>query len=227
MFSALIWKDLRVNRPVLVLAAAFALACYAMMAVTASLDPTASSGPWGPWIGAVLLAGSVASHAVSQISISVLAGNIIAVERIDRSAEFLAYLPASRRTILSAKAAVLGGVVFALTVIHLIGAVSAIALVGSPTSRQNEFDPLLLGVISAFGFCGSGVGWLASCMVRSNAIAILLAMSSPILTALTTRLVVFVFDPLNSTPFYVVAWLIVGATGFVWGTRHYLRRVEP
>jgi hypothetical protein len=228
MLRALIWKDVRVNRIPLVLAAALVVASYSAMAILAAIDPMASAQLWGRRLCTIVLVGSMACHVSAQLSLAVLSGNLIAAERVDRSAEFLAYLPPSRGMVLLAKGVLLAGVTIVLLLIHLGGIGLAARFGGLPSGAESGFDLSSTVTIFAVGFCASGIGWLASCGLSSNAAAILIAIAAPMLVAITVQLSALVIDRPESMPSNMVAaWLSVGVAGFLCGTNHYLRRVEP
>jgi hypothetical protein len=223
MLRTLIWKDVLGNRFPLLLAASLFVASYGVAAILGWLDPSLSAQPPGRRLFNVVLAGSLASHAVAQLSLMVLSGNLIAVERADRSAEFLAYLPPSRGMVLLAKSSLL-----AFTAILLFLLPLAIGGVGAWISGSFQADVFrrgvsIVGYISAIGFCGSGIGWLGSCCLQSNAVAILFA----ILTPWILGILVAVSGGTESPAILVAANLSVGLAGFLFGTRHYLHRVEP
>jgi hypothetical protein len=223
MLRALIWKDVLANRFPLLLAAALFAASYGVALILGSLDPSLSALPPGRRLFTVLFAGSLASHAVAQLSLAVLSGNLIAVERADRSAEFLAYLPPSRSMVLRAKASLLAFTAILLFLLPL--AIGGLAgwISGSLQGDGFRRSMLNVGSISAIGFCGSGIGWLGSCCLQSNAVAILFAILTPWILAI----LVSVSGGAESPAILVAANLSLGLAGFLFGTRHYLHRVEP
>jgi hypothetical protein len=223
MLRTLIWKDVLANRFPLLLAAALLVAAYGAAAVLGSLDPSLSAQPPGRRLVAVLLTGSLASHAVAQLSLAVLSGNLIAVERVDRSAEFLAYLPPSRGTVLRAKALLLAVTALLLFLIPLaIGGLAA-CLAGFLQADELRRAASIVGYLSAIGFCGSGIGWLGSCCLQSNAVAILFAVLSPWIVGILLS----VTGGTELPALLVAANLSLGLAGFLFGTWHYLNRVEP
>jgi hypothetical protein len=225
MLRALIWKDVLTNRFPLLLAAALVVASYAVTAVLMGLDPSLTYRPWGWLVAETLVVGSLASHAAAQLSLAVLAGNLIAVERVNRSAEFLAYLPASRVRVLQAKATVLAVTALTLLLVPLsIGGLTA-WLSGLPLlSGGPRYILFLVVSISAVGFCASGIGWLGSCVLQSNAVAILFALVVPWVLAMVVTTAARGTAP-GAT--LLATNLSVGLAGFLFGTRHYLARVEP
>jgi ABC-type transport system involved in multi-copper enzyme maturation permease subunit len=231
MFRALIWKDVRLNRLPLVFAAAMVVVSYLVVIVQFSIDPVVKAATWNRVLVTVIFAASVASHAVSQFSLSVLAGNLVASERVDRSAEFLAYTPASRGAILRAKAVLLAAVALGLMLLHLCGML--IPLVFStdmpvPTAGTSTATIwVMFARITAYGFCGAGIGWMTSCILSSNSSAVLFAIVTPVLVPIATILSLQAINRQGSEQAVMVAaWCALGLAGFLWGTQHYLSRVE-
>src|SRR5687768_11798412 len=111
MLRALVWKDVRINRlplliTVVLLAAPYGVVAAAVMQMPLWYESTRASA----W--AVLLAtGCYFSVMCSQAALAMLSGHLIAVERADRSIEFIAYLPPSRLQLLLSKLLILAGAV--------------------------------------------------------------------------------------------------------------------
>lgn len=223
MFRALIWKDVLANRFPLLLAAILLVASYSAAAILGSQDPTLDAQAWGR-SGGILIMGSVMSHAVAQLSLAVLSGNLIAGERVHRSAEFLAYLPPSRGMVLRAKATVLGVLALVLLLIPL--ATTGLGAIVGKASLSDSYRTTARVVVFiwAMGFCASGIGWLGSCCLQSNAVAILFAILSPNILGI---LIAYVIRSTESTAILLAANLSVGLAGFLIGTIHFLNRVEP
>ncbi|MDA1233128.1 MAG: hypothetical protein O2856_20380, partial [Planctomycetota bacterium] len=119
MLRALFWKDVRVNRLPLFVGVILLIAPYFLAVGAFAFNPPAGSAvPTAMW-GGLFAIGSIYSLAFSQLTIAILAGNIIAVERVDRSAEFLGYLPPSGTQILLSKSALLIGTGFIATAVNL------------------------------------------------------------------------------------------------------------
>ena len=94
----LIWKDYRLNRLIFITALAFLVGPHLLAAILIwyGAEPPNARG--------LFFAGSTLySLAFLQLAFALLGGNSIAGERMDRSAEFLAYLPVSRGRILASK----------------------------------------------------------------------------------------------------------------------------
>jgi ABC-type transport system involved in multi-copper enzyme maturation permease subunit len=224
MLRALIWKDVLANRFPLFLAASLLVTSYGGAAIFHSLDASLTALSWGRRLDEIVLAGSLFSHGLAQLSLAVLSGNLIASERVNRSAEFLAYLPPSRGMVLSAKAAVLGGAAVVLLIIP-ISILGLAALLGGSHSGEGYQKVLsIVAYISALGFCASGIGWLGSCCLQSNAVAILFAILTPWIVAIA---ITTVSRGAEAMAILIAANLAIGLAGFLFGTRHYLNRVEP
>jgi len=225
MLRTLIWKDVLATRFQLVLAASLLVASYGAAATLVLLDPSQTAQPWRRQVAGLLLAGCLMSHAVAQLSLAVLSGNLIAGERANRSAEFLAYLPPSRGMVLRAKATVLGILALLLLLIPLgITGLGALFPGGLPWPTSDRAIARTEVFIWAMGFCASGIGWLASCCLQSNAVAILFALFSPFILATLIRIVI---QSTESTAILLAANFSIGLAGFLIGTIHYLNRVEP
>ncbi len=214
MLRTLIWKDVLANRFSLLLAAILLVAAYGVAAIMGLLDPMMTAQPsWGRRLAEILFFGSLMSYAVAHLSLAVLSGNLIAGERVRRSAEFLAYLPPSRGMVLRAKATVLGTVALLLLFIPL-----------AMTGLGAFFDKASLVDIYRKTASGCVIGWLASCCLQSNAVAILFALLSPYILMILITLVIQSAEP---TAILLAANLSIGLAGFLFGTMHYLNRVEP
>jgi hypothetical protein len=221
MLRTLIWKDILGNRFPLFLAVSLLVASYGGAAIFYSVDVSLTAHSWGRRLEEILRAGALVSHATAQLSLAVLAGNLVASERVNRSAEFLAYLPPSRGMVLTAKATVLGVSALVLLLVPLSIA-GLTALDGKGPSAGTLL--IIFCTISAIGFCASGIGWLGSCCLQSNAVAILFAILTPLILAIAIKHLCK--DP-ESTAILIAAYLAIGLAGFLFGTRHYLNRVEP
>jgi ABC-type transport system involved in multi-copper enzyme maturation permease subunit len=227
--KALLWKDYRLNRGVLLLGVALLLGPY-VAACAAALY-----GRWPSWPAAAdwsvrLLDASFFRLALSQLTLAVLAGNSIASERADRSAEFLAYLPPSRRQILASKfllALLPTGVVW---VVNTSIPELVVPMLGTPTGSSRE--PLASrGMLAAGSVMVFGAGWLGSATLNSPANATLFGIAvalvgGPLLVQATWALFASgAREALQSCG--LVVGFTVGSLCFLFGSASYLRRVEP
>ena len=230
--KALLWKDYRTNQPLLVIGVVLLLTPYAVLIgwIWYSVGLTAATPT--QWAESLLMAAQ-ASLACSQLTLLLLAGTIIAGERRDRSAEFLAYLPPSRPAILTSKAllsAATVAVIWGLTlaIVGLVGpALDAEAVSGTHRTALLEF----LAIMATSGVALFGTAWLGSSMLESptysTAIGLLAVMLLPFLLNACRMVSGW---PDNSASFvHALRLLYVGCgiAGFLVGWTYYVRRVEP
>jgi ABC-type transport system involved in multi-copper enzyme maturation permease subunit len=221
----LLWKDMRVNRWVLGFGIFILIMPYLIFLGCGLWDG------WSYWWHFEQL--SPFANISIMLSLLIvpllLGGNAFAGERADRSAEFLAYLPPSRRAIVASKVVFTFSVTLILVLIHLVVihfmALSEL-LPGSPGVVDGLLFPQLPFRIEILMF---GVAWLCSTFARSPAQAIL---CSALVSMLIPTVIISIFRVLHMptaafdqvfNPFCVV----VGVTSFVAGTIYYIRRSAP
>ena len=231
MIRALLWKEYRVNRVVLMYAGAALFGPYVLL-VLRNLYAAWTDGlpAWWPkiwWMVATL------SLILSLFTAAMLGGNSVAGERADRSAEFMATLPPSRGNRITAKA------VFTVGILLFIWAVNLIALYviarhapeqpfqGSEFSDDNAGQMVaVLAVSTAIAF---GASWFVSCVASSHALAGAAGIGAPVLVACfimaAQHLLNFGEDAF--TAIYITSCASLGVIGFVGGITYYVRRVEP
>ena len=232
MLRALIWKDLRVNRLPLLVTALLLAAPYGVVAAAVVQMPlwqeSTSASAW-----AVLLApGCYFSVMCSQASVAMLSGHLIAVERADRSVEFIAYLPPSRLQLLLSKATILA---------------SAVAMVWGANLMLREFSGILAGhardpadalvadmasfwSLAAVGALAMGAGWCASCFLSGTGGPVAMAFFSPMILVGLLQSLGFASgwpDQFSFGSVYRTACWSLGLALFAIGTGYFLRRVEP
>lgn len=231
MLKALIWKDLRINRLPLLIGAFVLLVPYIVVGVAVTHMPlwqeaTAASA----W--AVLLA--TACHfsvMCSQPTLAILSGHIIAVERGDRSAEFLCYLPPSRAMVLISKAVVLAGEFIVIWGLNLL--MYAIALWLSPESEAARDLTSHLASLPRFagiGLLAAGAGWCASANVENSGPAVALGLAAPAVLFGMLQSMNSAFntpDDLAFASVYFTLCPILAVVFFAIGTFSYIRRVGP
>jgi ABC-type transport system involved in multi-copper enzyme maturation permease subunit len=232
MLHALVWKDARVNRLPLIACAALLIAPYAVVAAAVMQLPiwmeSTTSSAW-----AVLLAtGSYFSVMCSQATLTILSGNLIAAERSDRSAEFLAYLPPSRRQLLASKALLLLLVAVVVWGTNLVIQMLAdmLAADADAGARTLTADMASLGTMAAIGSVAIAAGWCASCMLSAAGTAVGLAVCAPLLLGglfQASQLITGWPDELSFPDVYFIACWLTAVTLFVAGSVYYLRRIEP
>jgi hypothetical protein len=212
MLRALVWKDLRINRLPLLMGVFLLVAPYIIVGVAVRGMPL--------W-----------EEATAASAWAILSGHLIAVERGDRSAEFLGYLPPSRRMVLLSKALVLLGAAFAIWGLNLALHVTA-AWMSPASDAAHDLTSHLASLprFAAIGALGAGAGWWASAILDNSGLAVALGLAAPaalfgILTGTHSAFnypteISFATTYFNLCPVLSVAF-------FTLGTWTYLRRVEP
>jgi ABC-type transport system involved in multi-copper enzyme maturation permease subunit len=165
---------------------------------------------------------------VSQLTLALLGGNLIACERVDRSAEFLVYLPLSRARILASK------ITLALLVAALIWGPNLLILqlaVGELLPSQGSQQVWSgLGYVAITGFVFFSVGWLLSSILESPTFAICAGLITPLLIVMGGQALVwalgYALDEVAG-PWYARTCLTLAPVCLIVGTWYYLRRVEP
>ena len=225
--KTLLWREFHWNRLVVVMGAAILVLPYLFMLIV---------GLW-PRKGGISLdesyfaAAAYFSFMLSQLTIAFLGGNAFAGERADRSAEFMAYLPISRKDRLLSKFWLTVIVIAVILVVNL--AVFRLADGRFPwqmRDRESDIAEFLRNV-AITGFVAFGVGWLISSFQSSPTFAVCGGFVVPLLTAMGLSLVVREFEIPDDFRFaftwYAVICGILGALGFALGTWLFLKRVEP
>jgi ABC-type transport system involved in multi-copper enzyme maturation permease subunit len=207
----LFWKDYRLSRVILLAGVLLALSPYLFADGFRALD-----------------AGWTLSAFLSQFTMALLAGNIIACERADRSAEFLAFQGASRITVVISKG-LFCLLVFAVINTLMVVSREAILLTPDPYSQRLprwymanlQFGAATTG-LALWGCC-----WLLSSFLERPAVAVLVGIPVP-------ALVVFVLNhgDWNQRPntywyCYGGTCSAIGTACFIAGTYYYVRRREP
>jgi ABC-type transport system involved in multi-copper enzyme maturation permease subunit len=163
------------------------------------------------------------------MTLAVLAGNVIAVERADRSAEFLGYLPPSKAQILLSKSALLIGAGIVITAVNLATALVANSLITTPDGPALGMSLLDLSQISLVGVGAAGVGWAASAKLETTGAPVFFAIATPMMVAGAFYLAYFTFgwplEELSGTTILLTCGA-VGVVFFAVGWVYYLRRVE-
>ncbi len=222
----LLWKDYRLNRLIVIMGVAFLILPHLVALYLAWSGLGASAGGTSS-LGANLVRSAIFSIMLSQLTFAFLGGNAIACERADRSAEFLAYLPASRAKILAAKMALALAAAAIIWLPNLL-----IVWLGMPSEWRGgdvEIWTVLgnVGIAGAVFFC---VGWLLSSFLESPAVAVCGGLVAPIAILAAVKAGVWAFGlPRDAV---IVRWIqyalpATAALSFVAGTWYYLRRVEP
>ncbi|MBN1341892.1 MAG: hypothetical protein JXQ73_04390 [Phycisphaerae bacterium] len=220
--KTLLWKDYRHNRRLLGAATIFLLIPYLVIGLVGALDSRASSPDAANLIGSA----GVTSLGIATLLGAFIAGNAIAGQRGDRSAEFAGYLPIPRRHALLSKAALALGSSALFWLVNL-----AVFLAASPWMDARDVHHLREFAALAFpaAVLLFGASWLLSSFLSNPSLATLSGLGSAMtfIIALVTilkagaaaeRLILHVY--LGSCP-------ALGLLCFIIGAAYYLRRLEP
>lgn len=227
--KALLWKDYGVNRHVLLIGLAILVFPYvfggALIFYEAAQHELTKTSWYDFWSTC-----SVYSVALSLLTIGLLGGNAIAGERADRSAEFLAYLPPSRRAIITSKALLAIGAGVLIWVVNLLSAYGLAAL-GGDAMPEDGFRNEGLPILAATAALIFGVAWFASSFLSSPAIAMGLGFLAPaMIGGVVTQVIMPPYESLlghGAGWWYCTSCVILGTLCFAAGIVYYLRRVEP
>ena len=183
----------------------------------------------------MMCSAALASTAVAILTLTLLGGHAIAGERVDRSVEFLAYLPVSRWSNMISK--LVWPAVTPLLVIGVNAAVVYLTVSNSAVSDQglvsNRFLEIVEQVVVVWAL-GFSVAWLASSALRSPTFAVACGLMSPVVVGYVLYKFLLTFfnsglrsgDVSANVTFFWVG-LTVASICFVAGCVHYLLRVEP
>jgi ABC-type transport system involved in multi-copper enzyme maturation permease subunit len=226
----LLWKDYRVNRQVLFVGLLFVLVPHTVGLYATCREAIRGRLVEGQW-ERNLTGSSAFSFVFSQLTIALLGGNLIAGERVDRSAEFQASLPLSRKRILAGKLllALIVTAVIWLNVLIGYGLLWRLGLLAGE-HRGQEIGIFLNVVITGMVFfC---VAWFFSSLTASPALAVCGGLFTPVLIVGGIYFIGYLFGVVAEVdkiaePCYRTICLILAPLCFIIGTWYYLRRVEP
>lgn len=135
----------------------------------------------------VLQAGSTVGNGVAVLFAALLAGSVFTLERADRSAEFLACLPPTRRDNLISKLVVVFATTMVMFLIHTLANV-AVATMLPYVRSTTQLIPAngqvsVMGMLSILAFTSSIIGGslAVSAWMKSNGVLILCGLLTPIL----------------------------------------------
>lgn len=231
MLKALIWKDLRINRLPLLIGAFVLVAPYIVAGVAVTHMPLwQEATPASAW-AVLLTTGCYFSVMCSQPTLAMLSGHLIAVERGDRSAEFLGYLPPSRGLVLFSKAVVLAGTFLAVWGLNLLlHATAAWIAPDSDAARVLTSHMASLSRLAGIGLLAAGAGWCASATLDNSGPAVALGLAAPAVlfgVLLAANSAFSIPNDLAFAAVYFTLCPILAVACFAIGTFCYLGRVEP
>ena len=229
--KTLLWKDYRQNRKTLIAVGIFLTIPY-LIALIVGIVVRSGPAPgtdynvrltWSD----LLHAGSLWSLAFLVVLCAFFSGNAVAGERADRSAEFAAHLPISRRAAIASKAVLAIGACLLAALVNLL-----IGYAAGESSFLRSGDQAL--AVYALGAASTvlvfGVSWLVSALASSAVNAAASGIAALILLWGTFGLVEAFREgrtALTSEWLYVTMCLLLGVGCFVAGVVYYVRRVEP
>ncbi len=229
--KSLLWKDYRINRLLLIFGSVVCVGPWVIaIARYFQLSIRGEGVWWGPepWVST-----SATSLGLSLFTFAMLGGNAIAVERADRSAEFLAYLPVSRWSILAGKSLITVTPAAAIWIVNLAflfwvaprlaEGVSVAEII--QRAEVHEFFEVF-GPVSVLLF---GAGWFWSAVLNSHGLAT--GMSFFTLAVVVLGMIGIEYGlGLNgflTNQSLAIVFLFVGIGGYIVGCAYYLRRLEP
>ena len=156
---------------------------------------------------------------------------MIAGERADRSAEFLAYLPISRPEALAAKLILVASTAALIWIPNLL--IAWLASAGIPEKMRSLYSVQLvtdaIPNVVVTGAVFFSVAWLLSSILESPTFSVCGGLITPVLIMSAVLMVGWGFDiPIDAVrPWYQDISLVLAPACFAAGTAYYLRRVEP
>jgi ABC-type transport system involved in multi-copper enzyme maturation permease subunit len=232
----LLWKDYRENRLVVIAALVFLLTPHLGALIISCLQGSFWHYERPLW-AENFTASSIFSLIISQLSIALIGGNAIAGERADRSAEFLASLPISRKRNLASK------LLLSLAIIAVIWVTDASVIVylkdrSHPMWAQEAME--MLGATAMVALAFFCFAWCLSSFLASPTFAVAGGLLAPLLLWLSVLFLAFLGEVVDARAWladeaylhfivfsYFTICLTLAPICFGVGTWHYLRRVEP
>lgn len=229
--KALLWKDYRVNRQILIVGFCLLVAPFLAAVGWLWYDVGLTAAPADRW-GHGLSIAAQAALMLSQLTVLLLAGHIIAGERRDRSAEFLAYLPPPRSVILTSKAILATALLLVVWgVFLLVTEVIVPAIDADASHTQLESFAGTRAFVAVITIAMFGMAWFGSCLFESPTYSAALGIFAAVLVPFALNL----FRLATGVPAHGESFIFVlkvtlatiGVLGFIAGWCYYVRRVEP
>ena len=227
--KALLWKDYRINRSLLAFAALLVAGPFFAVRVINRYPQFSYHHHLRPRPYALVNTGTF-SLAFHLVTIAMLGGVAVAAERADRSAEFLAYLPPSRRAIITSKA------ILAVSAMLLICAVEVAVMyglaprIGPIPEGLVDFRDKLTPVLIPTAVLIFGAAWLGSSLLTSHSFATGVGVAAPIALVGVLAAVAYFLDLrgfFDLGAWYKLLCIPLGVLCFAAGVVYYLHRVEP
>ena len=233
MLATLIWKDFRLVRLILGLSLAALITAVPFNIALIFLfrpDVLSDISPM------VLVAGSFEGATaflpvVCYIAVILTAGSILAGERQERTADFLATLPPSRTKTILSKGIVVASTIAAWTLIY-VAMMGFTQLLGQFNHHSLQLSDLPPGYfIAQVIIGGGGIAWAASAFCRTITPPVLAGIIIPALFVPAMQTVLHKMNvsipPSELAQWTVGAIFMLGLLGFILGTIVYLRRESP
>ena len=241
MFIALLRKDWRVYRTVIVGTAVLAVAPYVFGLLLQWMFQPNRGVAARDYLEVVLLSASFGMF-VAVLLAAVYGGAAFAAERRDRTAEFVAMLPVSRWHAAASKAVLSFACLLATWGLHYLAATASHHLAGAqavvePTIAHDAVEIVLPVMLLTFG-----LAWLLSSAIESPAIAAVAAIAAAVglllVTLFAARYAAYVWSMVEKEtlsldfniyvrPASQAMSVGVGLLALLAGTAYYARRVRP
>lgn len=224
--KTLIWKDFRNHQRFLIAAGVFLLLPHLVAAAATIVNQIGPHAvPEWEWVQ-FFWGASLADLGIAALLTAFIAGNAIAGERADRSAEFTAYLPIQRKDAITSKAIVALGISVGLIAV-CAGITFAVAKLGHLRVRAAETAEV--GVFIGTTAIAFGTAWLVSSFARSATYAAAAGVVVPFCIAITLGVIseTEAMAHVHMGTVYFVTCMLIAPTSFIAGIVYYLRRVEP
>jgi ABC-type transport system involved in multi-copper enzyme maturation permease subunit len=227
MLKALLWKDYRVNRIVLLIGLILVLAPL-LTGAGLNLYGRWRWGIWSEEWSSLLVKTAVIGASFSILIAAMLPGNAVAGERIDRSAEFLATLPPTRGLVVASKLMLVVAVLLITWCFHGVVIFVVAPLFGAVSQDVDAFRHDVLPVLLYTSVCTAGGAWMASCLLDSPTFATGIGMVSPVGVAgfLWTLQLVLERDRLLNE-WYGSLSIVFATICMLAATVYFVRRAEP
>jgi ABC-type transport system involved in multi-copper enzyme maturation permease subunit len=229
--KSLIWKECRANPWLLALGIVLGFGPY-VVGILWLLFGFGARVDAGMRLAFMLEPATVISIEATLLTLLLFGANSIASERADRSAEFLAYLPIRRVTILTSKLVVPLAIASAVWGLSLVANELAPAVTAGKVSGTKPIG--LERMIFAASVLFFGSAWLGSSMAEKPMTAVGFSLGISMVLSLAfgacnqlTGWPASTFGNEGAINVYAAAMCIAGVTCFLSGSRLYLRRVEP
>jgi ABC-type transport system involved in multi-copper enzyme maturation permease subunit len=227
--KSLLWKDYRINRLLLIFGFVVCVGPWFLAVVRSDYllwfhSDAAWSAP-GFWISNCLV-----SLWLSVFTFAMLGGNAIAAERADRSAEFLAYLPVSRWSVIASKSLIAfaaGAAIWAINLVILFIVAPWFEFSYIPDEDTAARFHHLFAVCGAISVLLFGSGWFWSSVLTSHGLAT--GMSFVTLAAVVMGVIGLIVG--CGLENFVEKWFVsvcvaVGIGGYIAGCAYYLHCLE-